>query len=310
MTDLVQSTGPSAAGQESVFDEFPCIEVVDPDRATLDDVAERFGIHELAVEDAIHAHQRPKLERYGDTLLLVVKSTHYNDDEEEVEVGESLLMFNDRFLVIVRHDPALSLDLHGRRGATFDDGPGPAVVVHRVLDQIVDGYAPVLSGLEIDVREVEETVFSAEDIYPTERIYRLKRQLLRLLHSIRPLIQPLHSLMEDGSSMIGEDLMEYFRDVEDHLRRVVTRAERASELVSDMLDANLAQVNVRQNEDMRKMSAWAAIFLLPTVLAGIWGMNFDRMPELEWVWGYPAALGIMLVASGLLYWRFRRSGWL
>lgn len=309
MTDLAQANEP-IRDDESAFDGFPCIELVDPDRATLEGVAARFGVHELAVEDAIHAHQRPKLERYGDTLLLVIKSTHYDDEAEAVEVGETLLLFNDRFVVIVRHDPALSLDLGTPRGPNFDDGPAPVVVVHRVIDQIVDGYAPVLDGFEADVREVEETVFSAEDIYPTERIYRLKRQLLLLLHNTRPLIEPLHQLSHADSSITGEGLNQYFRDVEDHLQRVTTRITRSSELVSEMLDANLAQVSLRQNEDMRKMSAWAAIVLVPTILAGIWGMNFEHMPELELLLGYPAALGVMAVGSALLYWRFRKSGWL
>ena len=295
---------------ESMFDGFPCLELIDPDRDTLERIADRFGIHDLAIEDAVHAHQRPKLERYGDTFLLVVKTTIYDDEQERVEVGENLLLFDEEFLVIVRHHPASDLDLESKRGPGLEDGPNSVVVVHRVLDQIVDGYAPVLEGFETDVREVEETVFSADDIYPTERIYRLKRELLTLQHTVTPLIDPLHNLIEDQSPVMGEDLEEYFRDVEDHLRRVSTRTSRASELVSEMLDANLAQVSLQQNEDMRKMSAWAAIFLLPTVLAGIWGMNFDDMPELEWVWGYPAALGIMLVGGALLYWRFRRSGWL
>lgn len=293
-----------------MFDDFPCLELVDPDRDTLERIADQFGIHDLAIEDAVHAHQRPKLERYGDTLLLVVKSTTYDDEQERVDVGENLLLFDEEFLVVVRHQPASDLDLESRRGPDLEDGPGSVVVVHRVLDQIVDGYAPVLEGFETDVHEVEETVFSAEDIYPTERIYRLKRELLTLQHSITPLIGPLHSLIEERSSMMGEALEEYFRDVEDHLRRVSTRASRASELVSEMLDANLAQVSLQQNEDMRKMSAWAAIVLVPTVLAGIWGMNFEHMPELQWIWGYPAALGIMLAGGALLYWRFRRSGWL
>lgn len=294
----------------SLFDAFTCLELVEPDAEDFTRLPDHIELHELAVEDAIHAHQRPKLERYGDSLFLVVKSAHYDDDAERVVVGEIQMLFGDDFLVIIRHDPALHLDLESNRGPTGDDGPGPDVIVHRIVDQVVDGYAPVLAGFEIDVREVEETVFDPDDVYPTERIYRLKRQLLAFLHNTRTLIQPLTALIDERPDDGTDDLVRYFRDVEDHLRRVVNRTERASELASEMLDANMAQVSLHQNADMRKMSAWAAIFLLPTVLAGIWGMNFETMPELEWVYGYPVALGIMIIGTVVLYWRFRRSGWL
>ncbi|REK40229.1 MAG: magnesium and cobalt transport protein CorA [Actinobacteria bacterium] len=286
-----------------------CVELVEPTLDELEDLADEFGVHELALEDAVKAHQRPKLETYGDRRFLVVKSTHYDDDAEEVRFGEIQMLFGDESILIIRHDPEFELDLQSDLGPDQDESPGSHVIVHRIVDQVVDGYAPVLEGFEQDVREVEETVFGA-DIYPTERIYRLKRQLLAFSHNTRSLIQPLSVLVEDEPRTMNDDLTEYFRDVMDHLQRVTTRTERASELVSEMLDANLAQVGIRQNEDMRKMSAWAAIFLLPTVLAGIWGMNFENMPELSWVWGYPTALGIMVVGTLLLYWRFRRSGWL
>jgi magnesium transporter len=292
----------------SIFDDFTCVELVEPDDGELQGLADRFDLHELAIEDAVKAHQRPKLERYGDHVFLVMKSAHYDDQAEQVRFGEIQLIVGRDFLVIVRHDPALELDLESSRGPSVDEGSGPVVVAHRVVDQVVDGYRPVLAGFEDDVTEVEETVFSADDVYPTERIYRLKRQLLAFLHNTRTLIQPLDVLIENG--LVGEDVREYFRDVADHLRRVSVRTVRASELVSEMLDANLAQVSLRQNADMRKMSAWAAIFLLPTVLAGIWGMNFESMPELEWVYGYPVALGLMVAGVVVLYWRFRRSGWL
>jgi magnesium transporter len=304
MTDVTNEVS------RSLFDGFTCIELVDPDHDELQSLSGRFDLHELAIEDAVKAHQRPKLERYGESVFLVVKSAHYDDEAERVLFGEIQMLFGEDFLLIVRHDPALDLDLESNRGPSLDDRSGPAVVVHRIVDQVVDGYAPVLAGFENDVREVEETVFSADDLYPTERIYRLKRQLLSFAHNTQTLIQPLDMLIENDLGGMGDELMEYFRDVEDHLHRVSTRTVRASELVSEILDANLAQVGLRQNADMRKMSAWAAIFLLPTVLAGIWGMNFENMPELEWVYGYPVALGIMVVGVLALYWRFRRSGWL
>lgn len=294
--------------QIAAVDEFPCVELVSPTTDELDDMAARYGLHELAIEDAVKAHQRPKVERYGDNLFLVLKSARYDDKEENVEFGEIQLLFGRDFVVVVRHDPDLDIDYETERGAGLGE-LGPGVIVHRVIDQIVDAYAPVISGLETDVREVENTVF-AEDIYPTERIYLLKRQLLAFLHHTRPLAEPLDRLTAGDLPGLSPDMAEYFRDVKDHLERVVTRIERSSSLMSEMLDANLAQVSLRQNEDMRKISAWAAVFLLPTVLAGIWGMNFEQMPETEWVYGYPVALGIMVVGTLLLHWRLRKAGWL
>lgn len=296
------------SGQIDDIEGFACIELVTPGTNEMEDIARRFGLHELAVEDALKAHQRPKIERYGDCLFLVLKSARYNDEQERVDFGEVQLIFGEDFLVVVRHDPALEIDYRSERGTEIGE-LAPDVVVHRVIDQIVDAYAPVIAGLETDVQEVETTVF-AEDIYPTERIYLLKRQLLAFLHNTRPLAEPLEGLIDRGPPEVSDDLMEYFRDVSDHLARVVTRAERSSALMSEMLDANLAQVGLRQNEDMRKISAWAAVFLLPTVLSGIWGMNFENMPETEWVYGYPVALGIMVGGTFLLHWWLRRSGWL
>ena len=309
MAEETQTTG-TADGRRSRLEDFTCIDLVDPEPDDLEQLVDRFSLHELAIEDAVKAHQRPKLERYDDSHFLVLKSAEYDDEAEEVRFGEVQLLFGTDFVLVIRHHPAKELDFEAERGPSVDDHTGPAVIVHRIVDQVVDGYAPVIAGFENDVREVEQTVFSADDVYPTERIYHLKRQLLAFLHEIRALVQPLDVLIEERPTGLDDALTDYFRDVADHLRRVVTRTVRASELVSEMLDANLAQVSLRQNEDMRKMSAWAAIFLVPTVLAGIWGMNFESMPELNWVWGYPAALGVMVASTLLLYWRFRRSGWL
>lgn len=287
---------------------FPCVELVEPTASDLEDLSDRFALHELAIEDAVKAHQRPKLERYGENLFLVLKTAHYDDEAETVEVGEVQLLFGPDFLVIIRHDSDHPLDLKSDRAPNLEE-EGPGVMVHRIIDQVVDGYAPVIDGFEVDTREVEKTVFSM-DLYPTERIYRLKGQLLYFLHNTRPLVEPLAELSKGRNQTISQGLAEYMRDVEDHLRRVVGRIERSSDLMSEMLDANLAQVSLRQNEDMRKISAWGAVFLLPTVLAGIWGMNFVNMPEIDWVFGYPVALAIMVAGSIILHWRLRKAGWL
>jgi magnesium transporter len=289
---------------------FACVEAVQP---TVDDLAafaEEFDLHELAVEDAVKAHQRPKLERYGDDILITLKTIDYDDVAEEVNIGEVLLLAGDDHLLIVRHGPAHPLDLETPRGPRLDGREGPGVVVHRIIDQIVDGYAPVIAGLEKDVREVEQEVFSPEEVHPTERIYRLRRQFLDFLHSTRGLLKPLADLTRVDQPLSDSEMNEYYRDVEDHLHRAVGRAENAGELVSEILDANLTQVSLRQNADMRKVSAWGAIFLLPTLLAGIWGMNRQHMPVLDWRLGYPLALGVMVLATLALSWRLRRSGWL
>lgn len=304
---MAERTVVETAHQVGSVEGFPCVEMVQPTQEELNQLAERFDLHELAIEDAVKAHQRPKLERYGDNVFLVMKSAYYDDEEEVVELGEIQLLYGPDFLVIISHDPDHLLDLDTDRGPDLDESPG--LMVHRIADQMVDGYAPVIAGFEVDVHEVEETVF-AEDIYPTERIYRLKRQLLAFLHGTRPLIQPMNELSQGSQPGMAPEMAEYFRDVEDHLRRVVARIERSSALMSEMLDANLAQVSLRQNEDMRKISAWAAVFLLPTVLSGIWGMNFAHMPETDWVYSYPVALGVMVIGTVVLYWKLRRSGWL
>lgn len=288
--------------------KFSCVELAVPTADELTRLGDRFELHELAIEDALKAHQRPKLERYGDSHFLVLKTARYDDEAEAVELGEIQFLFGDDFVVIVRHDTDSALPLDTALEPDDTTKP-PGVIVHRVTDQVVDAYQDVIDGFEVDLHQVEETVF-AEEIYPTKRIYLLKRQLLSFLHSTRPLIEPMAELSRTAHPGIPAEMAEYFRDIEDHLRRVVTRTERASSLLSEMLDANLAQVGIRQNEDMRRISAWAAVFLLPTVLSGIWGMNFANMPETEWVYAYPVALAVMLLGTVLLYRKLRKSGWL
>ncbi len=282
----------------------------------LDEVAGRFRLHELAVEDAHHAHQRPKLERYGETLVVVAKPAEYDDAAESIDIGELLVAVGPSFVVSVRHGVARSL-LDGGDEDHVEHDLGdrhPLEVLYRLLDAVVDGYQPIIDGLQIDIAEIEHDVFSVERSNPTARIYALKRHVLEMLRNVEPLVGPLATLAEasDASEVPTEDdeLDDYFRDVYDHARRLVAQLETINDVLSDALQANLAQVSVAQNDDMRRMSAWAAVFLVPTLLAGIWGMNFDRMPELDWRFGYPLALGAMGLASLALWWQFRRIGWL
>ena len=291
---------------------FVWIGLHEPNPEELDDVRREFDLHELAVEDAVKAHQRPKLEVYGDTLLLVLKPVSYHDETDDIELGEILLFLGDGFVVSVRHGEATGLAEVRRRVESEPERLrcGPDAVVHAIVDRVVDGYLPVAQALEQDIEEVEAEVFSPERTNPAERIFKLKREVLEFSRAAIPLAEALDALIEGGLPQVDGSMTSYFRDVRDHLTRVVEQVESQRELLTNILTANLTQVGVRQNEDMRKISAWVAIIAVPTMIAGIYGMNFEFMPELGSPLGYPAALTLMIVISVLLYRRFRHSGWL
>jgi len=291
---------------------FVWIGLREPGTEELDAVAREFGLHELAVEDAVKAHQRPKLETYGDTLFVVLKSARYDDEREAVEIGEILLFVHRGFLVSVRHGEASDLtDVRARiEGRPDLLRCGPGAVLHAIVDRVVDDYEAVAQGVEVDVQEVEAQVFSPARDNAAERIFRLERQVLDFQRAVVPLAPVVERLARGDLNIVPPELREYFRDVDDHLRRVSGRIEGFRDLLFTALQANLTQVSVRQNEDMRKISAWVAIIAVPTAIAGIYGMNFEFMPELKWRLGYPTVLVLILVVCGLLYRRFRRVGWL
>jgi magnesium transporter len=283
-----------------------------PTEEEFDSVKDEFELHPLAVEDAIKAHQRPKLEEYGDILFLVLKPARYHDDREEVEFGEILIFMGKGFLITVRHGETTKL--HDLR-ETVESSPellrrGPAGVLHAIVDRIVDDYAPVLRGVEDDIEEVEEEAFAPTRTNPAARIYHLKREVLDLHRATGPLVGPLERLASDEHRYIPEEMRSYFRDVCDHAIRTNEAVETFREMLNSVLGANLTQVAVRQNNDVRKISAWVAIIAVPTMIAGIYGMNFEHMPELEWAIGYPVVVGVMLVTCTSLYFYFKRSGWL
>jgi magnesium transporter len=289
---------------------FVWLGVVEPDEGEFQAVAAEFGLHELAVEDAVRAHQRPKVEEYGETIHVVVKTARYVDPKEVIEVGEVSVFVAPGFLITVRHGSA-DLGAVRRRLEQRPDllANGPGAVLYAIVDHVVDRYIEAGHGFDEDVREVELQVFG-EGHNPTERIYKLEREVLEFQAAAAPLGEALEELCASNFPVIPEALHEYFRDVEDHLRRVATRIENFRQLLDSALEANLTQVSMRQNEDMRKISAWVAIAAVPTMVAGIYGMNFDHMPELEWRLGYPMVLGIVIAACLYLYWRFKRAGWL
>ena len=289
---------------------FVWIGLHEPSRDEFDTVTKEFSLHELAVEDAIKAHQRPKLERYDDVSFLVLKTARYVEPDE-VEFGEILLFIADDFVVSVRHGEAVPL--HGVR-MKLEGKPellkcGPMAVVYAILDEVVDGYAPVMDALDRDVEEVEEEVFVGDRHNSARRIYELKREAIDFARAVTPLVEPIER-MTTGTTRVPEGLSTYFRDVLDHVIRLSQRIEGLRELLTSVLQANLAQVGLRQNEDVRKISAWVAILAVPTMLAGVYGMNFEHMPERRWELGYPGALTLMLVICFSLWRYFKRIGWL
>jgi magnesium transporter len=293
-------------------DAFVWIGLFQPTSDEFDAVRKEFELHELAVEDAIKAHQRPKIEVYDDTVFVVAKTARYDDDSETVEFAELQLFVGPGFVVSVRHGKGSGLADVRRR---LECQPellrcGPAAVLHAVLDKVVDDYFPVLDGLDNDVSEVEAEVFTHERLNPSERIYKLKREVLDFHRNTKPLAEGLERLAASVVPHTHPDLANYFRDVLDHLLRVVAEVESFGALLSDALGANLAQVSVRQNDDMRTISAWLAIGGFPTVVGAIYGMNFEHMPELRQVWAYPLVLVVTFAVCLFLWRRFKRAGWL
>jgi magnesium transporter len=290
---------------------FAWIGLFEPTEMEFDSVRREFDLHELAVEDAIKAHQRPKLEVYGDSLFLVLKSARYLEETEEIELGEIQVFVGEGFIITVRHGETALHDVRlqlEQRPDLLNLGPGAAL--YAIIDRVVDDYAPVIAALEQDIGQVEAEVFSQETATPAERIYELKREVLTLYGGIAPLVEPVDRLERGDHSVIPDELDPYFRDVKDHLIRFVRDVDGFRELVTSILTANLTQISVRQNEDVRKISAWAAIIAVPTAIAGIYGMNFEHMPELGWRFGYPLVLVVIAVVCFALYRNFKRVGWL
>lgn len=293
-------------------DTFVWIGLYEPTEQEFETIRHEFDLHDLAVEDAIHAHQRPKIEVYGEMVFIVLKTARYVDPDEVVALGEILVFLGKDYAITVRHGEASSL--HGVREGLEADPKllrhGPGAVLHAIVDRVVDDYGPALAGLGEDVDEVEGEVFSQERGNPTERIYKLKREVLQLSRATTPLLEPVNRLARGDYEVIPLEVRAYFRDVDDHLRRVREQLDGYRDLLTSVLEANLAQVTVQQNQDVRKISAFVAILAVPTMIAAIYGMNFDDMPELGWSLGYPFVLVLMATICFALYRYFRRIGWL
>lgn len=291
--------------------EFGWVHLDDPTEAVLDDLAGPLGLHPLAVEDAAQAHQRPKRERYGDVLAVALKTLWYIEEGSDVETGEVMVFLGPRFALTVRHGPHDPTAEAARRlraePATLRFGP--AAVLHAVLDVVVDGYSEAAAKVRADLTDLERCVFSSSHDDHTEKVYALKREVLEFRDAVQPLVPVLQEFTGPRAEW-PEGALPYFRDVSDHLHRTDTEVRSLDELLNSVLDAHLARVGTWQNDDMRRISAWAAIFAVPTMVAGVYGMNFEHMPELGWKYGYALAMGLMVTAAGLLYRAFRRNGWL
>jgi magnesium transporter len=297
-----------------------------PDPLEIESVAAEFGIHRLAVNDTICAHQRPKLERYGDVLFTVLRPARYLDDVERVEFGEVHVFTGKDFVVTVRHAEAPDLRMVRHR---LQEAPdllrlGPEAVLYAILDQVVDEYLPVVDGLQTDIDEIEDQVFSG-DPEVSRRIYELLREVVKFQRATQPLPAMIADLRAGFDKYEVEvELQRYLRDVADHVERVVERADGFRVLLVNIIGINatlvgqrqndetqrLSELSLRQNEEVKRISSWAAILFAPTLVASVYGMNFTNMPELHWRFGYPYAIVLMVLVSLALYSVFKKRGWL
>ncbi len=282
-----------------------------PSEEEFESVAGEFELHPLAVEDALEAHQRPKLERYGETLFVVLKPARYIDESESVEFGEVHVFLGKDFVVTVRQGEAPDIggvrqDLESEPGLLRH---GPEAILHAIMDRIVDDYGPVVEGLDTDIQEIESDVFGGRpDV--SRRIYELSREVIQFQRATQPLDGMIGNLMRGEAIEVDPEIRRYLRDVQDHAIQVSERLAGFRELLQNILSVNLTMASISQNEQVKKISAWAAILFAPTLVGTIYGMNFEYMPELSWVFGYPFALTLMALISIGLYLSFKRSGWM
>jgi magnesium transporter len=293
-------------------DRFIWIGLHEPKEALLRQIQQEFGLHDLAIEDALSAHQRPKLERYGDSLFVVLRTVYMNHEPGDMEFGETHLFVGPNYVISVRHGSSLSYAAVRSRCETTPPllTKGPGFVLYALMDFIVDQYFPIVDVLEDELEALEADIFGeALSRDTTQQIYRLKRRLLDVKRAVSPLVDVCNRLMRFDLALIPEDTRPYFRDVYDHVIRINEMVDIQRELLTTALEANLSLIAVAQNDVMKRLAGWAAIIAVPTMIAGVYGMNFEFMPELRWPLGYPLVLGMMLGACGLLYVYLKRSGW-
>jgi magnesium transporter len=291
--------------------QFIWIGLHEPSEALLRKIQEEFGLHDLAVEDALRAHQRPKMEEYGDSLFVVLRTAQLRDGT--IDFGETHIFVGPRYVVSVRHGASLSYSEVRTRCEAAPQllRKGPGFVLYALMDFVVDHYFPIVDALEDGLEGLEEEIFGAKFTRATTaRIYGLQRNLVALKRAVSPLVELCNRLVRFDVGLIAEDTRLYFRDIYDHVIRINEEVDNQRELLTTALEANLSLISVGQNEVMKKLAAWAAILAVPTMIAGIYGMNFEFMPELHSPYGYPMIMGAMGSLCGLLYWRLKRAGWL
>ncbi|HEY6818469.1 MAG TPA: magnesium/cobalt transporter CorA [Mycobacterium sp.] len=301
-------------GQEA----FAWIGLHEPTEHQMQEVGTVFGLHPLAVEDAVCAHQRPKLERYDETLFLVLKTVNYVPHDslvltrEVVETGEIMIFVSGDFVVTVRHGE------HGRLSDVrkrMDKDPehmalGPFAVMHAIADSVVDHYLDVTTLMAVDIDAIEGMAFQPGARTDIEPIYLLKREVVELRRCVNPLSVPFQRMQTEHKDLISKEVRRYLRDVSDHQSQAADQVASYDDMLTSLVQAALARVGMQQNDDMRKMAAWAALLAVPTMVAAIYGMNFKFMPELNWTWGYPGVMALMGVSCLFLYMRFRHRNWL
>jgi magnesium transporter len=294
-------------------DQFIWIGLYEPGEELLKEVQRQFGLHDLAIEDAHAAHQRPKVELYGDSLFVVLRTAHMNRERRKIEFGETHVFLGTRYVVTVRHDASLSYAPVRARVETTPHllGKGPGFALYALMDFIVDQYFPIVDALEQELQELERKIFGEAFSRETAaQIYQLQGELLAVKRVVSPLIDVCNRLLRFDLSLIPEDTQPYFRDVYDHVVRVNEMVDSLRELLTTALEANFSLMSIAQNDVMKRFAGWGAIIALPTMVAGIYGMNFEFMPELHWSLGYPVVLALTVMLCLFLYMRFRRAGWL
>jgi magnesium transporter len=289
---------------------FVWIGLQEPDEEMLKTIQKEFGLHDLAIEDALRAHQRPKIETYADTLFVVLRTVQMKDGH--VDLGETHFFVGHNFIVTVRHGSSIAyVDVRTRCESTPHLLRGPAFALYALMDAIVDQYFPVINALEDDLTAIEENIFHEKLRRDnTAKIYYLKRQLLDVKRSVSPLIDICNRLMRFDLNFIDQETKPYFRDIYDHSVRINEMVDNSRELLSAALEANLSMVSISQNEIAKRFAGWAALIGVPTMIAGFYGMNFTYMPELQWAWSYPMVIAFTIAICLFLYMRFKKSGWL
>jgi len=292
-------------------EQFLWVGLHEPGEETLEKFQKEFNLHDLAIEDAHAAHQRPKLERYGDTLFIVLRTAQKNTKHQRIDFGETHFFVGPQFLVTIRHGSSISYaDVRNRCESTphlLRKGQGFAL--YAVMDSIVDQYFPVVEALEEELQNIEEKVFNEKPTrQTTENIYQLKRQLLDVKRAVSPLIDISNRLMRYDIKLISEETQPYFRDIYDHALRINEMVDHARELLNTALEANFSLISISQSDVAKKFAGWAAILAVPTMVAGFYGMNFDFMPELRWHYGYPVVVAFTISLCVIIYLMFRRSG--